>query len=533
MNRIFASREETIMRNLPLALAILGTSALTAPAFADSHLQIVDAPLELTIHMHWPRAQGYGVGGDTNVIYPVEEAAREMTGIHLVDKTSGKNTKDNNEAMNLLLASGNLPDIVGGHLIKQPVNQFGPEGAFVPLNDLVKEHAPNIQAFWDSHPGLQEAISSSDGNYYYIPYLPDGKFGRAWFIRQDWLDILDLEQPQNVDELYEVLKAFRDGDPNGNGAQDEIPYFARQWEEVNRLLTLWDARSSGSDTYHDFYVTDERTIVHPYAVEPYRTGVKNIAKWYAEGLIDPEIFTRLSTARDYLLGENLGGVTHDWFASTSGYNSALKDRVPGFDFIPFLPPASAAGVRMEEHRRIPIKPDGWAISFSNAHPVETIKYFDFWFTKEGRNLSNFGVEGKTWDMIDGEPVFKPDVLNSDKAVNSQLYLEGAQIQRGYYQDYRYEWQWTSEAAREGIALYDANDLLVDQFLGVAFDDAEQSVFDKYWPSLRTYMLERQQAWILGTGDVEADWDDYINTLNKMGYEKVIKVMNSAYARQYG
>jgi len=520
------------MRKLSLTVALLGFTALTTPGFAQDDLRIVDEPLELSIHMHWPRAQGYGVGGSPSEIYPVERVARELTGIHLVDQTSGRNTTDNAEAMNLLLAQGNMPDIVGGHLIQQPVNQYGPEGAFVPLNDLVKEHAPNIQAFWDAHPGLMEAISSADGNYYYIPYLPDGKYGRAWYIRQDWLDKLGLEQPQNVDELYEVLVAFRDQDPNGNGKKDEIPYFARQWEEVNRLLVLWDARSSGSDTYHDFYVNDEGKVVHPYAQEAYRTGIANIAQWYEEGLIDPEIFTRGSSSRDYLLSENLGGVTHDWFASTSGYNAALADKIDGFNFIPFLPPASAGGVRMEEHRRTPIKPDGWAISHSNEHPVETIKYFDFWFTETGRNLSNFGVEGETWDMIDGEPIFKPEVLNSDTPVNSQMYLVGAQIYRGYWQDYRYEDQWTSDAAREGIALYEANDLLIDQFLGVAFNEEEQAVYDRYWPSLRTYMLERQQAWILGSGDVEAEWDDYVNTLNRMGYDKVIEVMNTAYERQY-
>ncbi len=247
------------MRKLSLTLAILGTTAMTAPAFAQEELElpIVDEPLELTIHMHWPRAQGYGPGGDTSTIYPVEEVARERTNIHLVDKTSGRNTTDNAEAMNLLLAAGDLPDIVGGNLIQQPVNQYGPEGAFVPLNELVDEHAPNIAKFWEEHPGLKEAISAYDGNYYYIPYLPDGKYGRAWFIRQDWLDALGLEQPDNVDELYDVLVAFRDQDPNGNGLKDEVPYFARDWEEVNRLLTLWDARSSGSDIYHDFYVTDD------------------------------------------------------------------------------------------------------------------------------------------------------------------------------------------------------------------------------------------------------------------------------------
>lgn len=521
------------MRRTTLASAILATTALTAPAFADGHLMIVEEPLELTIHMHWPRAQGYGVGGEVSEVYPVELEARRLTGISLIDQTMGSNTTESEEAMNLLLAMGDMPDIVGGHLIQQPVNQFGPEGAFLPLNDLVREHAPNIQAFWDENPDLQQAISAYDGNYYYIPYLPDGEFGRAWFIRQDWLDALGLEQPQNVDELYATLVAFRDDDPNGNGEADEIPYFARQWEEVNRLLTLWDARSSGSDTYHDFYLTDAGQIAHPYAQDAYRVGLSNIAQWYEEGLIDPEIFTRGSSSRDYLLSENLGGVTHDWFASTSGYNSALVETVPGFNFIPFLPPASSGGVRMEEHRRIPIKPDGWAISYSNEHVIETIQYFDFWFTEEGRNLSNFGVEGRTWNMVDGEPVYTDEVLNSDQAVNSQMYLEGAQIQRGYWQDYRYEWQWTAQAAREGIELYGANDLLVDQFLGVAFNQDEQAIYDRYWPSIRTYMLERQQAWILGSGNVEEDWADYIETLNDMGYDQVIEVMNSAYARQYG
>jgi putative aldouronate transport system substrate-binding protein len=521
------------MRKLTLSLAILGTTAMTAPAYADGHLKISDEPVELTIHMHWPRAQGYGVGGSPSEIYPVEEVAREMTGIHLVDATAGRNSTDSNEAMNLLIAQGDMPDIVGGHLIKQPVNEFGPQGAFVPLNDLVAEHAPNIQAFWDSHPGLQESISAFDGNYYYIPYLPDGKYGRAWFVRQDWLEALGLEQPQNVEELEATLIAFRDQDPNGNGEKDEIPYFARQWEEVNRLLTLWDARSSGSDTYHDFYVNDDGQVVHPYAQEAYRDALSNVARWYAEGLIDPEIFTRGSSSRDYLLSENLGGMTHDWFASTSGYNGKLAETIEGFNFIPYLPPASAGGVRMEEHRRIPVKPDGWAISHTAEDPVTVVKYFDFWFTEEGRLLSNFGVEGKTWDMIDGQPVYKPEVLNADAAINSQMYLEGAQIQRGYWQDYRYEWQWTAEAARKGIELYDTEDLLVDQFLGVAFTKDEQAIYDRHWPSLRTYMLERNQAWILGTGNVVDDWDAYAATLDDMGYQKVVEVLNSAYARQYG
>ena len=75
------------MRKLSLSLAMLATTAITAPAFAEGTLPIVEEPMELTIHMHWPRAQGYGVGGDTSKIYPVEEAARAATNIHLIDQT--------------------------------------------------------------------------------------------------------------------------------------------------------------------------------------------------------------------------------------------------------------------------------------------------------------------------------------------------------------------------------------------------------------------------------------------------------------
>ncbi len=517
-------------RITPLLAAMFGSSLLGVTAHAQDEYRIVDEPLELTIQMNHARYPVY------DEEWPVEKEASALTGISLKNDTVGANmrTDENSgktEALNLMLASGNIPDIVGSSRLKDFVNQYGPEGAFVPLNDLIEEHAPNIKAFLDERPEVRSAISAADGNMYYIPYLPDGKYGRAYFIRYDWLDTLGLDMPETVEEVEEVLRAFKTQDPNGNGEADEVPYFARQWPELIRLVTLWDGRSSGSDTYHDFYV-DDGEIKHPYAGEGYRDGISNLARWYEEGLVDAEVFTRGSSAREYLLSENLGGMTHDWFASTSGYNR-LSDSIEGFSFKAFAPPASVSGKRIEEHRRIPIKPDGWAIGHTNEHPVETIKYFDFYFTEKGRRLANFGAEGVQYDMIDGEPVFKDEVLNSDQPVNAQLWGVGAQLQaRGFFQDYNYEKQWSNEFALEGIALYDEGDYLIDQFLGVAFTADEQKIYDRYWPSIRDYMLERQQGWILGNGDVMADWDDYMETINDMGLDDVLAVMNSAYKRQY-
>jgi len=77
------------------------------------------------------------------------------------------------------------------------------------------------------------------------------------------------------------------------------------------------------------------------------------------------------------------------------------------------------------------------------------------------------------------------------------------------------------------------ELLIPDFLGVAFSEDEQKVYDRTWGTIRDYMLEKQQGWVLGTSDVNADWDDYLAKLDDMGMQELLVVMQSAYDRQYG
>lgn len=517
-----------MVKNL-ITSVIIGSTALAMPMIAnaaaeDGAFKVSDKPLTLDIHFHTKK---YVYNND----WAIEKEAARLTNVKLNNVASMATTKSE-EAFNLLIASGDLPPIVGGSGMKDNVNRYGPEGAFIGMNDLIDKYAPNIKAFFDKNPGIRSSIQAADGEIYYIPYLPDGKYGRAYFIRTDWLKTLNLEVPQNIQELHDVLVAFRDGDPNGNGKKDEVPLFMRNWEELIRMVTLWDGRMSGSDKFHDFYVKDGK-LSHGYAEEAYRVGIRNLAQWYKEGLIDNEVFTRGSRSREYLLANNLGGMTHDWFASTSGYNDKLIDKVPGFEFKAFLPPKGISGKRVEEHRRAQVKVDGWAMSFTNENPVETMKYFDFYFTEEGRRLANFGIEDVHYDMVDGKPIFKDSMLNGDAPLNTLLWQQGAQIPRGFYQDYSYELQWSNKYALEGIALYDTvPDLLVEPFLGVSLNTKEKEVYDKRWATISTYMLEKQQAWVLGSSDIDKDWDDYTAQLDRMGYDKVIKVMQSAYDRAY-
>ena len=515
-----------MVKNLITSI-IIGSTALAMPAMADKAAdgayKVTDKPLTLDIHFHTKK---YVYNND----WSVEKEAARLTGVKLNNVASMATTKSA-EAFNLLIASGDLPDIVGGSSIKENVNRYGPEGAFIGMNDLIDKYAPNIKAFFDKNPDIRSSIQASDGEIYYIPYLPDGKYGRAYFIRTDWLKNLNLKVPQNIEELHDVLTAFKNDDPNQNGKKDEIPLFMRNWEELVRMVTLWDGRMSGSDQFHDFYVKKGK-LSHGYTEEGYRVGIRNLAKWYKEGLIDKEVFTRGSRSREYLLSNDLGGMTHDWFASTSGYNDSLKGKVKNFAFEAFIPPKGISGKRVEEHRRAKVKVEGWGMSYTNEHPIETMKYFDFYFTEAGRRLANFGLEGVHYDMINGQPIFKDSMLNADAPLNTMLWHEGAQIPRGFHQDYRYELQWSNKYALEGIAKYDQGDYLVEPFLGVALNAKEKEVFDKKWATILDYMLEKQQTWILGSADIDKDWPAYTAQLDRMGFPGVLKVMQKAYDRAY-
>ncbi|RAI98335.1 carbohydrate ABC transporter substrate-binding protein (CUT1 family) [Paenibacillus pabuli] len=452
---------------------------------------------------------------------PVLKKAAELTGVSLNNVASAGG--EEKQAYNLMLASGTLPDIVSYYTAD--LNSIGAEGALEPLNDYIDKLAPNFKKFLDEHEEVRKTITAADGNIYAIPFVADGSASTGWFIRQDWLDKLNLETPKTVDEYYEVLKAFRDQDPNGNGKKDEVPFMQRDnVVGAYSLLPLWDA-------YHSFYIKDGKIVYGPYE-DQFKTGIENIARWYKEGLIDKEIFTR-SKAREVLLGNNTAGSTHDWFASTSNFNQSLSKDVPGLDFIPFAPPASSSGKVYEVGKRAQLSGFGWGVTAQSKHIEEAVKYFDFWWSEEGRRMFNFGIEGESYTMVDGKPKFTEEVL-SQPAVNGYLVEAfGAQLPKmGAWQDFSYEEQWTNEIALKGIKEYQDKNIISNDYVlpTLNFTKEEQKRLDALKGQIDTYFAEKAQTWVMGGENVETGFDAYKAQLKNLGVEEYIQIYNDAYAR---
>ncbi|MCA1321662.1 extracellular solute-binding protein [Bacillus tianshenii] len=469
-------------------------------------------PMEMTIHLHYNNGN---VVFDDN--WKTFEVAAEKTNVSLKG-VAPKSSTDSAEAFNLMVASGEIPDLVQGSKVN--LNKYGKEGAFLPLQDLIKEHAPNIQKYLDEMPEITKISNASDGNLYHIPFIADGEAAEGWFVRQDWLDKLELEVPQTTEELYTVLKAFREQDPNGNGKKDEIPYFTRINYRVADLATLWGGFGS-------FYIKDGKVAFGPYEKE-FSDAMENIAKWYSEGLIDPEIFTRGNNARDELLGNDIGGATHDWFGSTANYNNTLKSQIPDFNFVPMAPPENTKGNRVEPTIRSPFgNLSGVAIGYSNEDPVAAIKYLDFFFTEEGRRLMNYGVEGETYTLEGGKPVFTEEVLSSSD-IPGKLREIGAQVIFPYHQDFEYEKQWMNPIAVQGAEDYIKNDYFMDHYPFVTMTDEEEKLYNDLQPQIMTYINETMQKWILGAEDV--DYENFKSRLDQMGVKDLIKIHEDAYER---
>ena len=498
----------SVFAALALAAGITGGCGKDAPK--------ENGELELSIHMNF---FGYCV---FNNEWPVFEEAAKKTGVRLKG-TATEMVSDSSQAFSTMLADKTLPDII--HYVGNDLKKFGVDGGLIPLEDLIDKYAPNIKKYFEDCPEAKLAATATDGHIYYIPgtlapvdehNLPSEGF----FIRKDWLDKLGLSEPKTVEEYYNVLKAFKTQDPNGNGKDDEIPYFDRSGA-INDLYQLFGAEGG-------YYLNENGEYVDGRTEENFKNAMKELSKWYQEGIIDKEIYTRGQQAREQLLSSNLGGSTHDWFSSTAAYNDKYPE-VEGLNFVPIAPPADVNGRVKERMGRSILHGLGWGISKDNKHVEETIKYFDWWLSEEGIKLRSCGVEGKDYTMENGEIKFADTVLNADGGVPGYLRNQGC-VEIGSIALLDPEIAGMNKIGKDGFNMYKDNGYILEQPVLLSFNEEEQEVIDKNQNNIDTYCNEQVQKWIMGAEKVDDTWDKYTSTLKSMNIDEVVKVYNSAYSR---
>lgn len=453
----------------------------------------------------------------------------EKTNVSL-ESVISQSSSDEQQAFQLMLSSNELADIIG-YVSASELEQLGYDGGLVPLNDLIAEHAPNIQKLLDEDPTFKRTATAADGNIYFIPKNFENRFAEFHWIRQDWLDKLNLEVPTTVDELHDVLLAFREQDPNENGVKDEVPLFDRAgYKQPDELLYFWDSSV-------EFYPRDGHMTYEPLE-ENFKTGVAEVVKWYKEGIIDQEYFTRGAKGRDTLMSANQGGYTHDW-SSASNYNNSLQEQYPGLKMVAIAPPADQHGQVKERAMNYPGV--GWGIASTAEDPETIMKFFDYFFSEEGAMFNNWGIEGESYEEVNGKLQLTEEFLKREGTPIANLRAIGARYRVGYPSTLEAELSTYTEFARAAAEMYQSNpewygtDLppYADGKLELKYTEEESRELNRIMSEIEPYVLEKFQSWVLGSADFEAEYDGFIAELERRDINRAIEIADSAYQRYLG
>lgn len=476
-------------------------------------------PITLTCFSHW---QDNFVLSD-NMAIPNEMSKFTNVTLQGVALNYGKNS---NEAFELMINSNKLPDIIGGKITD--INRHSLK-SFIPLNDLIEEYAPNINEAFLKYPDAKAQVTYQDGNIYSIPFIYETVVSQAWFIREDWLDILGMKAPTNFEEFEEVMYAFRDNDLNGNSIADEIAFFRRKGIDDNKLSPL--LQLFGLNTF--WHTNEDGKVQIGTYQEEFKDAMKYISKWYEDRLIDPEIFTTDNNTRERLYSKNNGGITFDWIPSTSAYNDYIEKYTEEFYLTVILPPEDINGDIWTAYSRNRTDGYSWGISVDNKDVVASIKFMDFLFSKKGRDVTTYGIEGETFNYNDeGQAIYEPNMFEGDESLINKIYEMGGSMRpMAFLHDATYEYQIMHAEGEKGTELYTTSGIInayLPQLPTLSLTIEELEFIDDKYQKCQEYILKKIEEWTYDSSLIDIEFDEYMQTLYEMGMNDIIEIYQSAY-----
>lgn len=442
------------------------------------------------------------------------------------------NIENVTEAFNLMLADGNYPDIID--VKGASVEQYFADGVIIQLNDVIDQYMPNFKAYLEANPEIDKMIKAEDGTYYFIPMvMEDASMGNTYgaYVRQDWLDELGITMPETIEQWHDALVKIKD-------AKGVAPIVAA----TNNLLKYGAFLNAycpdmSSD---NFYNLDENgNVIFVPATDEYKEFLTTMAAWYKEGLINQDIASLNSSTIRAKIAADEGAVTLGFIGGSQQRitNEALKTN-PNFNLVAVPTAAKEAGAEIKyasANPQVTIANGGKCISTKCENIEATARYLDFFFAEEGITLANFGIEGVSYTMVDGVETYTDWILNNPDglAVNEAMahyltaYQQPVGIQKLNYLIGYYSAIPSAAAAPSVFASKGSVDFTMRSISHTLEESDELSTIQT---ELNTYVNECIVKFLLGTMDVETQWEEYITNLSKYRLEDALKIKQAAYER---
>lgn len=422
------------------------------------------------------------------------------------------------EQRNLSLVSGDIPDIYySAGFPTADIFKYGQQGIFLPLNDLIKEYAPNLNKLIEENPTIAQGITFPDGNIYGLPRIFEKDFlslriGPFAWVQKGLVESNGLTLPEKTDELVTFLKAIKEANP------DVIPMGAPGISYILDFLSgSFNVQRSGN-VNGPIQVNDEGKIEFFGTSDEYKAMLEYIHELYAQELIDPSIFNIEWSQFVSNKNEKMYGVSFFWGPSIGDSAEYEKDNTA------LTPLEGPGGHRSFNALSSEIATNANFIITSEAeHPEIAVAWLDYLYSPEGAHLFYLGKEGETYEVVDGNPVYLKEV--NDAVANYFSWLGNGQ---GIVMEDYFIGSENSNASRTAADQYEPY-VNYDVMPRLTYTAEENDFLLAEGVDIEKYFEEMRDGFI--SGEVSFDrWGEFVDTLNNIGLERYVQIKQSAYDR---
>ncbi|CAG7638183.1 ABC transporter substrate-binding protein [Paenibacillus allorhizosphaerae] len=471
----------------------------------------------------------------------------EKTNVHIEWEVADE--KAAAEKLNLVLGSGDYPDVIMGFGVSNTQQLiYGNQGVFLPLNKLIEQYGTETKKMFEAAPYAKDMITAPDGNIYALPQINECfhcTYSQKAWIYKPWLDKLGLKMPTTTDEFYEVLKAFKTRDPNGNNKADEIPLVGAAVgpavgidQFLMNAFTLNPVEGSAPQPEKRLYLNNGKVTV-PFNKPEWKEGLQYLRKLYAEGLISPQSFTQdRNQARQ--MGENpdnvIAGVV---VAQHNGVFTEFYGKSGRWlDYVTVPPLKGPKGVQVTPYRAS-VGGGQYLITKASKYPEAAFRLADLMYTQEWALRMEIGRPDKEWKWADksevginGKPAIWKRLANLPPVQNVTWSQTGPSLRTN---DFRLGLVADPNNPQE-IILYNETKknyepykqdpaTFLPQLFFTNDQAAELADLEK---TITDHVKEMIARFVTGDANLDKDWDSYLKNLDNMNLKRYLEIYQAAY-----
>lgn len=454
------------------------------------------------------------------------------------------NYSDYKEKLQVLIAGGNLPDLMTyTGMSYTEIPKYGEKGVFLEVSSKF-DSTPNYKAAVDRDPNAKDAIFTPEGKSYafynamYVPSTTATVAGQS-AVRNRVLKENDLKIPTTLDEMYTVAKTLKE-----KGVSNYPIALYEQWQSPES--TIYQAYHLGATGQRYF---DGTKYAYAPLTDDYKLALQYLNKIYTEGLISPDYFTQTSENGSKALSDGSAcilpavweGYPAQWTVDYPTEEWVLVPQMTS-DKYPDTPWAFVNEVSSEWAMN---KSYSIVISAKSKLQDELVKLVDYQYSDEMVNLLNWGIKDSTYkEAADGTKEFLlSGQANKEALVATGLPLSGT-CRAGIFPQVQDMDLWRIASA-DPSPIYWEGEVVVEKLVpfAAARMTKENTSPLEYAPSftlsadeneqyanimapVETFSKEQKVKFIKGERSFD-DWDNYIAELNKMGdIQAALELYNS-------